>query len=76
MRADGLTYQQIAETVGVGTVHRAASDFPIGKSEIINERGQTRPATYAKRASVEDGPGLSTHRWPYESNGNDNQCNE
>lgn len=53
MRADGATIQKIADTVGVGvgTVHRALSDsdFPNGKSEIVNERGQLRPATYQRQ---------------------------
>ena len=52
MRRDGMTLQAIADAVGVGrgTVHRIVenSDFPIGKSEITNERGQTRPATYTR----------------------------
>ena len=60
MRADGMTYQQIADTVGVThpTVMRVTRDVNVN-SYIENERGQTRPATYAKRETVEDGPGLS-----------------
>ena len=53
---DGMTIPAIAESlgVGVGTVHRALenSQFPNGKSEIVNARGQTRPAT-AYRATAE-----------------------
>ena len=47
-----MTLQKIADAVGVGvgTVHRATSDFPIGKSEVENERGQLRPMHYAARA--------------------------
>ena len=49
MRADGMTYQQIAETVGVThpTVMRVTRDVNVN-SYIENERGQTRPATYAE----------------------------
>jgi len=53
MRMDGMTIPAIAESlgVGVGTVHRALenSQFPNGKSEIVNARGQTRPATYTHK---------------------------
>ena len=49
MRLDGATYQEIAAAVGVSvdTAHRAAREIVI--SEIGNERGQTRPATYARK---------------------------
>lgn len=57
MRAKGLTQQEIADTAGVheSTVSRdlanasSRSEFPT----ITNERGQQRPATYARR---NDGP--------------------
>lgn len=53
MRADGMTYQEIADRVGVsyGTVHNAAADVNI-KFDIENSRGQGRPATYAPRSEV------------------------
>lgn len=57
LRTNGMTLQKIADAVGVGvgTVHRAIDDFPIGKSEIVNERGQYRPMHYAPRAvEIED----------------------
>ena len=59
MRADGMTYQQIAETVGVsvGTVHGVASDVELFKNEKLpGADGKYRPATYAKRVAMEDGP--------------------
>jgi phage N-6-adenine-methyltransferase len=51
LRTSGMTLQKIADAVGVGvgTVHRAIDDFPIGKSEVTNERGQLRPMHYAAR---------------------------
>ena len=51
LRTSGMTLQKIADAVGVGvgTVHRAIDDFPIGKSEVVNERGQMRPMHYAAR---------------------------
>ncbi len=52
MRADGATYQDIAKAVGVSvdTAHRAAREVVI--SEIGNERGQSRPASYERRAEL------------------------
>ncbi len=51
MRARGVTYQKIADTMGlsVGKVHNAASDVVIFNSEIENSRGQVRPASYERR---------------------------
>lgn len=55
MRADGMTYQQIAEELGVdtATAWRKTNDVNL-HLQIENERGQTRPATYAKRETVEE----------------------
>lgn len=52
MRRDGATYQEIAAAVGVsvGTAHNAASDVVIFNIE--NDRGQTRPASYERRADL------------------------
>ena len=49
MRADGATYQQIADAVGVSTktAHNVASDVPI--CNITNGSGQTRPASYERK---------------------------
>jgi phage N-6-adenine-methyltransferase len=51
LRARGMTLQKIADAVGVSheTVRRATSDFTNVNSEIVNERGQSRPAHYAPR---------------------------
>lgn len=56
MRADGMTYQQIADKVGVNvaTAHRAAADVPI--LHLQNEKGQTRPATYERKPDPEPLP--------------------
>lgn len=56
LRAQGLTYQQIADKVGVSvdTAHRTARDVVI--SEIGNDRGQTRPATYQRQPDPEPSP--------------------
>lgn len=57
LREQGWTLQTIADSVGVGrgTVERATSDFPNGKSEIENTRGQTRPVRYAPRQAGGNG---------------------
>lgn len=55
LRANGATYEAIAGAVGVGrdTAWRATRDVPI--SEIGNEIGQQRPASYAPRhVTIED----------------------
>jgi len=54
-----MTYQKIAETAGVSanTAHRLTRDIVI--SEIGNDRGQTRPSTYAKREVTVDRPGAT-----------------
>lgn len=51
MRANGATYEAIAVAVGVdkNTAWRATSDVVISQKGIDNERGQTRPASYAPR---------------------------
>lgn len=55
MRADGMKHHQIAEAVGVdrSTVTKllGESESENSHSEIVNTRGQKRPATYAKRKS-------------------------
>ncbi len=58
MRADGMTYQEIADKVGVsvGKAHAATSDVVIFKIE--NERGQARPANYAPRVFESAAPSL------------------
>lgn len=53
MRNDGMPYEEIAEVAGedAKTVWNVInnSDLEISKSEIVNKRGQKRPAKYAKR---------------------------
>ena len=51
MRADGATYPEIAAAVGVSTqtAHNVASNILNSNSGIENSRGQTRPATYARK---------------------------
>lgn len=53
MRANGMTYQEIADAVGVSvfTAHRAANDVPI--LEIKNGVGQIRPASYNRQPDEE-----------------------
>ena len=60
MRADGATYQQIANAVGVSTktAHNVASDVPI--CNITNGAGQTRPATYQRQPDPEPLPAWVT----------------
>lgn len=60
MRADGATYQQIANAVGVSvfTAHKAASEVPI--LEIKNGAGQTRPATYQRQPDPQPLPAWVT----------------
>ncbi|MFA5107882.1 MAG: hypothetical protein WC497_06225 [Patescibacteria group bacterium] len=49
LRKQGMTLQKIAMAMGVSvdTVHRAVFDSSFPKSEITNERGQSRPSHYA-----------------------------
>ena len=61
MRADGMTYQKIADTVGEkkSTVHRLTRDVELSHlGKLPGADGKYRPATYAKQKTVEDGPGL------------------
>ena len=51
-RADGATYQEIANAVGVsyGTVHAAAADVELIKTDkLLGADGKYRPATYARK---------------------------
>ena len=50
-RADGATNKEIAAAVGVSeaTAWRTTSDLSFERSEVVNARGQTRPATYARK---------------------------
>ena len=56
MRAAGMTYQKIADEVGVsvGFVHKTAKDVVIFTDEIENERNQRRPAHYKTRQAQDD----------------------
>lgn len=51
MRADGATNKEIAAAVGVSeaTAWRTTSDLSFERSEVVNARGQTRPATYTHK---------------------------
>lgn len=55
MRRDGMTYQEIADKVGVsiGKVHAAASGVELFKNEkLIGADGKARPASYERRAEA------------------------
>jgi ParB-like chromosome segregation protein Spo0J len=57
MRAAGMTYQKIADEVGVGiaTVHRAAKDVEVFQSEKLpGADGKEYPAHYKTRQSQDD----------------------
>ena len=52
MRADGATYQEIANAVGVNvaTAHRAAADVELLQMQKLpGADGKYRPATYARK---------------------------
>lgn len=51
MRADGATYQQIADAVGVsyGTAHSATKDQLINSDKLPGADGKYRPATYERK---------------------------
>jgi len=55
MRADGMTYQEIADKVGVSvyTAHSAARDVELLENKkLIGADGKARPASYERRAEV------------------------
>ena len=62
LRADGHTYQDIANAVGVGvgTAYRATSDVEPVNFQMENQRGQQRPAAYAPRQAEPVGRGAAS----------------
>lgn len=68
MRADGVTLEAIARTLGVsvGTVHTWCLIFSFENETLTNARGQSRPTRYAPRPAGEDTPEAAMQRGVYD----------